>query len=175
MHEILNTDVLVEKRIFKLVDHEVVLEDNSKSHRFILELAGAVGTIAITDDNKIILVRQYRYTINDYLLEIPCGMIDPNEQPIATAKRELLEETGYEAKELDYLTSFYSSPGIVKETIHIFIAKGLVKKQQHLDEDEFISVEYIDLDEFDKMIEDGKIKDGKTILAYLAFSRKYVK
>lgn len=171
MHEIIETKTLVEKRILKLTDNKVILENGQTAYRYVLELKGASAILAFVDENTILLVKQYRYPIQDYLLELPAGMLEENEDPFDSAKRELLEETGYMADNIQYLTSFYTSPGIVKETIHLYVATNLHFVGQHLDEDEFINVIKMPVNEFEEKILNGQIKDGKTVLAYLYYKQ----
>lgn len=131
---------------------------------------GAAAVIPIDDDGKIIMVRQYRNASNDYTLEIPAGTLDsPDEDPLYCAHRELEEETGYKAKEMDYLYKFYSAIGICDEVIHIYVAKNLIESMQNLDEDEFVTLERYTLDELVEMIFRGELLDNKTISAILMY------
>lgn len=131
---------------------------------------GAAAVIPVDEQGKIIMVRQYRNASDNETLEIPAGVLDSSdEEPLECARRELEEETGYQAKELTYLYKFYSSIGLCDEIIHIYVAKGLIQTQQNLDEHEVISVERYTLDELIKMVFDGIILDNKTISAILMY------
>lgn len=130
---------------------------------------GGAAIIAIDDDSNIIFVRQYRHAVKSYILEIPAGLINKNESPAACAARELKEETGYKAKDIKHITSLYSSVGFCNEIISIYLGKNLVKGTQCLDEGEYITLEKYSLNTAINMIFSGEIKDGKTIVAILAY------
>ena len=135
---------------------------------------GAAAVIPVTDEGKIIMVRQYRNAADDYTLEIPAGCFDePFEDPKACALRELEEETGQWASELDFLFKFYSSIGICDEVIHVFVARNLTLRNQKLDEDEYVELEQYSVDELIRMIFNGEIVDSKTISSILMYKEKY--
>ncbi|QZY56822.1 NUDIX hydrolase [Crassaminicella profunda] len=146
----------------------VLLPGEKKATREIVEHPGAVAIVPITEDNKIVMVKQFRKPVDSILLEIPAGKIDKNEKPLTCAIRELKEETGYEAKDIKFLFSFYTSAGFSNEVIHLYLAKDLISGEACPDEDEYIELEYIGINELVEMIYDGKIKDSKTIMAILA-------
>lgn len=163
-----------QQRIFsgKVIDvyvEDVLLPNGETSKREIVKHPGAVAVLAITEENKIVLVRQYRKALERVLVEIPAGKLEKGEAPLETAKRELEEETGYVCEKMDPLHSFYTSPGFADELVHIFLAKGLTKKseKQMLDDDEFVDVLEVTLEEALKMVEDKQIYDAKTIYALL--------
>ncbi len=129
---------------------------------------GASAVVPLTDDNQVILERQYRYPIGKVTLEIPAGKMDQKgEDPLVCAKRELSEETGYTAKELIKLTTIATTVAFTNEYIHIYLARGLSKGVQHTDEDEFINIVTVPLDEALKLVKDGTIFDAKTICGLL--------
>lgn len=131
---------------------------------------GAAAVIPIDDEDRILMVRQYRNASDSYTLEIPAGTLDsPDEDPLFCAHRELEEETGYKAEKMDYLYNFYSSIGICDEVIHIYVASGLKESVQNLDEDEFVEVERYTLKELVDMIFSGEIIDNKTISSILTY------
>lgn len=163
-----------QQRIFsgKVIDvyvEDVLLPNGETSKREIVKHPGAVAVLAITEENKIVLVRQYRKALERVLVEIPAGKLEKGEAPLETAKRELEEETGYVCEKMEPLHSFYTSPGFADELVHIFLAKGLTKKseKQMLDDDEFVDVLEVTLEEALKMVEDKQIYDAKTIYALL--------
>ena len=158
-------------KILNLRVDEIELPDGRNSVREIVEHSGGVTIIAITDDNEILLVKQYRKPAEDVLLEIPAGKLEDGEVPLSCAKRELVEETGYQTNEINKLFSFYTSPGYSNEIIHIFIARGLTFIGQNPDNDEFIEVVKIKKQEIMELINNGKIKDSKTIIGLLRFLR----
>ena len=133
---------------------------------------GGVAAIPILDDGRLILIRQFRYPIGRFILEIPAGKLDSGQSPKDTIARELIEETGYCAASLTYECTFYTTPGISDESIHLFTARDLTQSAQRLEEGEHITVEAYTLEECMKKIETGEISDGKTILGLLWYRMK---
>jgi len=119
------------------------------------------------DDPQVLLIRQYRYAADGYLYEIPAGRLDPGEDPRACALRELKEETGCTADQLDYLLTMYTTPGFTDEKIHIYMATGLVAGETKHEADEFLDLHPMRLSRALEMIEAGEIRDGKTALGLL--------
>ena len=119
------------------------------------------------DDPQILLLRQYRYAAEDYLYEIPAGRLDPGENPIDCARRELKEETGCTAERVEPLLTFYTTPGFTDEKIHLFMASGLAHGQTGKESDEFIEVQTFPLSEALSMVGSGQVRDGKTALGLL--------
>lgn len=119
------------------------------------------------DDPQILLLKQYRYAAEGFLYEIPAGRLDPGEEPIDCARRELMEETGCEAERVEHLYSFYTTPGFTDERIHAFMAVGLKRGDSRHETDEFITVETMTLSHALGLIQKGQIKDAKTALAIL--------
>ncbi|WP_182134003.1 NUDIX hydrolase [Nitrosopumilus sp. b1] len=146
--------------------------EGRKVRREIIEHRGAAAMLAFDEENKVILVKQHRYP-HGYILEIPAGTLEKGEKPEKCAYRELIEETGYKAKKMVHLLSYYPSVGYNSEVIHCFVAKDL-KKVGDLepDNDEFISVVKMDLKKLITMIKKGKIIDSKTICAVLTYAAK---
>jgi ADP-ribose pyrophosphatase len=118
-------------------------------------------------DPQLLLLRQYRYAADEFLYEIPAGRLDPGEEPLDCAKRELMEETGCEAERIEHLYTFYTTPGFTDEKIHAFMAVGLSRGESRHETDEFITVETLTLSNALGLIEKGEIKDAKTALAIL--------
>ena len=130
--------------------------------------------LPLTDDGKIILVRQYRYAAAEAMLEVPAGKIEHDgESPDYCAARELEEEAGVTAKEILPMGYVYTSPGFCNERIYLYLARGLEKGKQHLDDDEFMNVEYYTPQEVEALIDKNEITDAKTIAAF-AKARKYL-
>jgi ADP-ribose pyrophosphatase len=162
-------------RVIDLFLEEVELPNGKTSTREIVKHPGAVAVLAITPENKIIMVEQFRKPLERTLVEIPAGKLEKGEEPETTAKRELEEETGYTCGELRPLLSFYTSPGFADELVHLFIAENLEKLTipAELDEDEFLDVMEVTLEEALEMIQDKRIYDAKTAYAvqYLQLKR----
>lgn len=148
----------------------VELPDQKYSKREIVLHDNAVALVAIHDD-KILLVKQYRISVDKIIYEVPAGMIEHDENPKDAALRELEEETGYRAKNIEYLTEFYSTPGFCTEKLSIFYAKELEFVGQNLDEGENLEVVEMPLEEALSMIESGEIMDGKTISSILFYDK----
>ncbi len=154
-------------KVISLQVDEVELPNGKIAKREIIKHPGAVAIIAITDENKIVMVEQYRKALEQTIIEIPAGKLESGEQPDECAKRELEEETSYECESLELLNSFYTSPGFANEIVHVYLAKGLTKKEDAagLDEDEFVNLMELTIGEALQAIEEKKIYDAKTIFA----------
>ena len=137
---------------------------------------GAAAVVPVTEEGKILMVRQYRNALDRYTLEIPAGGLNGAEEPTKqAAARELEEETGYASEDLELLISIRTTVAFCNEKIDIYVAQNLVKSHQNLDEDEFINVEACTVDELMEKIYDCTIEDSKTICAIMAYARKYGK
>ncbi len=144
----------------------VELPDGKTALRDIVEHPGGVGIVAITDDNKILMVKQYRKPIEKAILELPAGKLDKNEDHEVCGRRELEEETGYKAKEFTYLGYMYPSPGFDDEVTHLYLARDLYKGEVNLDEDEYLDVYKYDISEVKEMIMNNEINDAKTVIGF---------
>ncbi|WP_027407680.1 NUDIX hydrolase [Anoxybacteroides tepidamans] len=154
----------------KVIDvyvEDVELPNGKTSKREIVKHPGAVAIIPVTNEGKLVLVRQYRKALERALVEIPAGKLEKGEEPVVTARRELEEETGYAAREMRHLISFYTSPGFADELIHLYVAEGLQKLDDAagLDEDEFVDLLEVTLEEALTMLENKEIYDAKTAYA----------
>jgi ADP-ribose pyrophosphatase len=118
-----------------------------------------------------VIERQYRHAANQYLWELPAGKLEPGEDPLAGAQRELAEETGYSAKRWKPLVEYFASPGFLGESMKVFEAEGLIAGDAHPEADEEIDFRLVKLSELLKMIEKGAIKDGKTLTTVLLYAR----
>lgn len=161
------TEKIFSGKVISLQVDEVALPNGKTSKREIIKHPGAVAILALTGDKKIVMVEQYRKALDRTLVEIPAGKLEKGEDPQACARRELEEETGYECSELKWLTSFYTSPGFADEIIHLYVAKGISQKENAAapDEDEFVNVIEITLEEALEYMRDKKIYDAKTAFA----------
>lgn len=169
MEKTLNSKLVYDGLIFKVKQDDVYIDTlDLKTKRDVVMHRGGVGCF-VKKYGKVLLVRQYRYAISDYTYEIPAGKVEPNEATEETACRELEEEAGYHVLNYEKLCSFYVSPGYCNEMIHIYKILDFEPLQTKVacDEDEDLSIEWVDYDECLKMIQDGRIVDGKTIIALL--------
>ena len=167
-----------EEKVFEIIDRELVYKgkiidfykDTLKTPTGgtviwdYIDHKGAAGVVPVDDDGNIILVSQYRNAIKKQTLEIPAGGINVGEEPIKSAMREVEEETGYEIVEIHPLNNIYTAIAYCNEIIYMYYAKVGEKKEQHLDEDEFIEVKKFSLDEIKKMILDGVIQEQTLLL-----------
>ena len=134
---------------------------------------GAAAVLPVTKEGKILMVRQYRNALDRFTLEIPAGKLDdPKEPKIECADRELEEETGYRSENLEYLMTINTTVAFCDECIGVYIARDLIPSKQHLDEDECIEVEEWDVKDLLKLIYSGKMTDGKTVAAILAYAQR---
>jgi ADP-ribose pyrophosphatase len=162
----IKSDKLYQGKIINLRIDTVELPNQKYSKREIIEHGGGVAIIAV-HDGKIILVKQYRKAVEKSLYELPAGKLESMEDPIVCAKRELIEETGYEPQNLKFVFNFYSSPGFSNEMIHLFIADRITFVGASPDEDEYIEVVEIPFEDAFRMVSDGEIIDAKTIVGLL--------
>ncbi|SOC38184.1 NUDIX domain-containing protein [Ureibacillus acetophenoni] len=165
----IHSEPIFKGKVISVKVDDVILPNGNESKREIVNHPGAVAIIPITDDGKIILVEQYRKALERSIIEIPAGKLEKGEAPETTARRELEEETGYGCHELTYIQSFATSPGFADEVIHLYAAKQLftIEDKADLDEDEFVSLMEVTLEEAEKMVQEQKIYDAKTAFAIL--------
>jgi ADP-ribose pyrophosphatase len=148
--------------------------DGSRRLREIVEHAPGAAVVAVDDAGQVLLVRQPRPAVDAHVLELPAGLVDPGEEPIDTARRELTEETGYTAERVEPLVSFYTSPGFSTELIHIFVATGLRLGSVKYDEEEEIELVRLPLDAAIRQVLQGEISDAKTVAGLLAYRQELV-
>jgi len=136
---------------------------------------GAACVVAVTDNVKLLMVRQYRNALDRFTLELPAGKLDsPDEPTIECATRELEEETGYVAGKMEYLLTVNTTVAFCNEKVDVYLATGLSKTAQHLDPEEEINVEEWDIEDLKKLIYEGKLTDGKTIAGIMTYAAKYL-
>ena len=176
MEKMLNSTNIYDGYVIHVKKDEVLCENGMKSYR---ECVGAPGGVAILAmfDNKILLVKQYRYVVGEETIEIPAGKIEPNEELVNVAIRELEEETGYQAKEMNKIFTFYPTPGFCSEVLHIYEAIDLTKVEnpKAMDEDEVINSYFLDIEKAYEQVLNGTIKDSKTMIAIQYAYQKYGK
>lgn len=163
---------IYEGRVVRLRFDEVELPDGSRSTREIIEHNGGVSVAAMTDNDEIILVRQYRHPYGEIIYEIPAGKIEKGEDPFECGKRELKEEAGATAEHYELLGIDYPSPGYCGEKIYIYYADGLTFGENDLDEGEFLDVIKVPFDKAVEMVMSDEIKDSKTQIAILKIKAK---
>lgn len=158
-----------------IVDVQTDMAELPNGHitmREVVRHPGGVCVAAVAQDKTVTLVRQYRYPFECHLLELPAGKLEPGEEPLPAARRELSEETGLEAETWELLGTMYSSPGISSERIYIYLATGLRQGQAHPDPNEFVDVIRMPLDELTERVAMGKIHDAKTMLGAMLAERR---
>jgi ADP-ribose pyrophosphatase len=162
------SELIFDGTVVHLYRDTVTLPDGSEGVRELAKHVGAVCIIPITDNCEVVLEKQYRYAVNETLIEIPAGKLDSaDEDPLEAALRELREETGITPREITYMGVYYGSPAIMGEKIHMYMARGLSYGKNDLDDDEFLEVFSLPLDEAVEMTLRGEITDGKTQAALL--------
>ena len=149
---------------------QVLLPNGRTSTREVVEHVDGVAVLALDDRNNVLTVTQYRYVIGKPLLEIPAGKLEPGEDPVSGALRELKEETGAVPDTFLPMGVTLPSPGCLSERLYLFLAKGLHMEEQHLDEDEFLDVHKLPFDQVLQMVLDNTIRDSKTVAVVLRYA-----
>lgn len=163
--------IIYQGKIIRVKELDIILPNGLKSKREIVEHPGAVAILPITEDGKLVLIRQFRKACEEILWEIPAGKLEKAEAPLDCARRELKEETGYTAQHWTLLGRFYTSPGFCNELIYIYLANNLIPGETHLDEDENLEQYSLAPQQIDQLLETGQIKDMKTITALLFYKQ----
>ena len=145
-----------------LFKDEILLPNGNKGIREVIRHPGAVCVLPVTEDGQVVFVNQFRYALNKVTLEVPAGKLEKGEDPMEAALRELSEETGLTANNIFSIGDLYTTPALIDEVIHMYIATDLIEGEQHLDEDEFVNTLKMPLNEAVDMVMNGEIKDSKT-------------
>lgn len=165
---------IYQNRIFRLDRENVTLDNDATVNFDLIRHPGAAAMLAMPNEHTVILIRQYRHPIGEYIWEIPAGTLDPGENPLDCAERELIEETGFSARKWQKLGEITPVPGYSDERIHLFLGTELSPAAQNLDHGEILHVHHIGFDEAIKMIYEQKIQDAKTICG-LMLAQKHLK
>lgn len=169
----ISSEVILDGGWIKVKRDKVKLPSGNIGQREFIIHTGAVIIVPMFDDGNILFERQFRYPLNQIFIELPAGKIDPGEDLMLTAQRELLEETGYQAAEWVYLGLQHPCIGYATEVIHILLARGLNAGKPSRDEDEALQLFAMSIDESLTKIHSGEITDGKTIVA-LMWAEKFL-
>jgi ADP-ribose diphosphatase len=163
----LSSEVIYDGKLLHVRRDRVRLPDGGVAEREYIRHPGAVCIIAMLDSGELVMERQFRYPLGRDMIELPAGKIDPGEPPLETARRELLEETGYAASEWRHLATMHLAIGYSNEHIEIFLARGLTQKQARLDDEEFLEVFTLPLATALQWVREGRITDAKTLSGLL--------
>ena len=165
------SQVVYDGRIIKVNNDKVLCPNGNESTREVVHHRGGVAILFKIND-RFVFEKQYRYAFDEEIIEVPAGKLEEGEEPLPAAERELLEETGYEPLEMVFLGDMYPTCGYSNEVIHLYYCEKAVKKERHLDKDENIDLMLLSLEEIEKLINENKIKDAKSISALYLYKNK---
>jgi len=168
----LSSERIYEGAILNLRKDKVTVKDGRTSYREIVEHPGGVVILGVTPDGRIPMIRQYRKAAENVMLELPAGKLEKGEDPAEAALREFREETGYTAGRIRRAAAFYPTVGYSEEILHVFFAEELVAGDTDFDENESIDIEEFAPEELYKLIDDGEMNDGKTLIALLLYRNR---
>jgi ADP-ribose pyrophosphatase len=170
--QVISSKELLRTKLFTIVEEVAKDPGGFEIKRSIVRHPGSAVMMAVDENDRVLLVQQFRLPAEANLWELPAGRLDPGESPLEAAKRELREETGYAAKKWTELISFWASPGYVQEKMTIFLAEDLTEGKQEPMDDERIEIRWFDKDELTHMVRRGQIVDGKTLIGYFAWKNR---
>ena len=169
MEETLSSETIYSGRVVKLRVDNVRLPGGRQAKREVVEHSDCVAIVAVDADNNVLLVRQFRKPVEKELLEIPAGCIEPGEEPVATVRREMREETGYLPRSIKRMGGFYSTPGFCTEYLHLYLATDLVPERLYASDTESIELVRVSLSQVAELINSGSICDAKSIAGLLLY------
>ncbi|HEY1810008.1 MAG TPA: NUDIX hydrolase [Acidobacteriaceae bacterium] len=175
--EVSSSEVAYTGPLFKVIKEQVHEPGVKPVERDIIRHNGSVVILAVDDtkskkDPLIVIERQYRHAASQYLYEVPAGKVDAGEDRLAAAKRELIEETGFRAKKWTKLTRYFASPGFLGEWMQVYLAEGLTPGAAQPEPDERIQIYLVPLSEVLRLIDEGEIRDGKTLVSVMLYARR---
>ncbi len=171
--KLISSKEILKNKLFTVTEEVAKDPDGFEIHRNIVRHAGSAVMMAVDDEQRILLVQQFRLPAEKELWELPAGRLDPGEKPLEAAQRELREETGFQAGTWTKLVTFWPSPGYVSEKMDIFLAEHLTEGKQELMDDERIKVQWFPSAQVGEMIRRGEIQDGKTLIGYYTWFHQY--
>lgn len=171
--KIKESNIIFKGHVFDIKVDKIEYNSGNEGVREVIIHNGGAVVLPVTNDGKIVFVKQYRYPLDEFIYELPAGKLEVNEDPLACATRELNEETGYKSKKVSYLGKIYTSPGFCSEILYIYLAQELVYGQHNREEGEYgMELHEFTIKEIDQMIRDGKIVDAKTLSGLYFFRNK---
>ena len=165
MAKVNNSREIYRGRSFSFVTEDITLPNGNRTEHALVRHPGSTGIVPLSEDGKVVMTLQYRHAVGEYLLEIPAGTIEAGESPLACARRELEEETGFVAEEFIQIAAVHILPAYSDEKIYVYLARGLTPSTQNLDQDEILQVMHYPLDELMRLVQEGAITDALTLLA----------
>ncbi|WP_054949543.1 NUDIX domain-containing protein [Numidum massiliense] len=168
----IKSETIFEGKIITVQVDDVQLPNGKTATRELVKHSGAVAVLPLTKDQRLVLVEQFRKPLERVTVEIPAGKLEPGEDPLACAQRELAEETGFTARKWSPLVSFFTSPGFADEKIHLYVAEQLEAGKAAPDEDEFVHAMQVTFEEAQQLIAQGRICDAKTVTAVYAWHNR---
>lgn len=169
-HRVLSSRKVFRGRLVHLDVDRVIEPSGKEVEREVIRHPGAAVMLAVTDDSRVVFVRQFRYAASELMLEVPAGTLDPGENPDETARRELVEETGFHPGKLEKLAEFFPSPGILAELMHLYLATELERRTPSPDDDESLEIVELPLEQALALEPGRDVRDAKTLVA-LSFLR----
>jgi len=174
--KVLKSELVYAGKLFRVLAEDIREPNGKETFREVIRHGGSAVILAVDrrksrKDPLVLIERQFRHAAQQYLYEVPAGKMEPNEDHLEAAKRELEEETGYTAKKWSKLVKYFASPGFLGEWMQVFLAEDLTAGEAHPEEDESFELQFVPLSELLRLIDTGKIRDGKTLIATMYYAR----